>query len=59
MTLTVEQLEIQALAREFAEQELRPHAAQWDQARALDARVFAQLAEVGLGAWAMGLSPGE
>ena len=47
MTLTAEQLEIQALAREFAEKELRPHAPEWDQARALDDGVFAKLAEVG------------
>jgi alkylation response protein AidB-like acyl-CoA dehydrogenase len=44
---TPEQLEIQALAREFAERELRPHAAAWDQARAVDDGVFAKLAEVG------------
>ncbi len=47
MALTTEQLEIQALARDFAEGELRPHTARWDQARALDEEVFAKLAEVG------------
>ncbi|HUF75446.1 MAG TPA: acyl-CoA dehydrogenase family protein [Longimicrobiales bacterium] len=44
---TAEQLEIQALAREFAESELRPRAAGWDARRALDDRVFAELAELG------------
>ena len=47
MTLTPEQLEIQALAREFAERELRPRAAARDEAQALDADVFRQLAELG------------
>jgi len=44
---TAEQLEIQALAREFADGELRPHAAAWDAARALDEAVFGKLAELG------------
>jgi len=44
---TSEQLEIQALAREFAEGELRPYTAAWDQARALDDEVFTKLAELG------------
>jgi alkylation response protein AidB-like acyl-CoA dehydrogenase len=51
MTLTAEQLEtqaqIQALAREFADRELRPRSAAWDQARALDDGVFRQLGELG------------
>jgi alkylation response protein AidB-like acyl-CoA dehydrogenase len=47
MKPTADQLEIQALARAFAERELRPRAAAWDQARAVDDAVFAQLAEVG------------
>lgn len=47
MTLTAEQLEIQALARAFAEGEIAPRAAGWDQARALEPGIFAQLAEVG------------
>ena len=45
--LTSEQLEIQALAREFAETQLRPRAAEWDERRALDDEVFAELAELG------------
>jgi len=44
---TAEQLEIQALAREFAEAELRPHAPAWDDRRALDEEVFGKLAELG------------
>lgn len=47
MNATAEQLEIQALARAFAEGELRPRAAAWDAARALDAAVFAKLGELG------------
>ena len=41
------QAQIQALAREFADRELRPRSAAWDQARALDDRVFRQLGELG------------
>lgn len=47
MTLTAEQQEIRALAREFAEGEIRPHTAAWDEARALDDGIFAALAELG------------
>lgn len=47
MSPTPEQLEIQTLAREFADGELRPHAAGWDQVRALDDAVFGKLAELG------------
>lgn len=47
MEPTSEQLEIQALAREFADGELRPHAAAWDAGRALDEAVFGKLAELG------------
>ncbi|MEQ8330529.1 MAG: acyl-CoA dehydrogenase family protein [Longimicrobiales bacterium] len=47
MHWTAEQLEIRTLAREFAEGELRPHTARWDEARALDDGVFASLAELG------------
>ncbi|MFQ5536781.1 MAG: acyl-CoA dehydrogenase family protein [Gemmatimonadota bacterium] len=47
MKPTPEQLEIQSLARSFAEGELRPHAARWDAQRALDDDVFAKLAELG------------
>ena len=45
--LTDEQLELQALARDFAKAELRPHTAEWDAARALDPGVFTKLAESG------------
>jgi len=44
---TAEQLELQALAHDFAEAELRPHAAEWDQRCALDDDVFVKLAESG------------
>jgi alkylation response protein AidB-like acyl-CoA dehydrogenase len=44
---TAEQLEIQALARDFAEGELRPRAAEWDEARSIDDEAFAKLAELG------------
>lgn len=47
MGFTSEQLELQALARDFAEGELRPHAAEWDGARALDQAVFGKLGELG------------
>ncbi|MHB1194069.1 MAG: acyl-CoA dehydrogenase family protein [Longimicrobiales bacterium] len=45
--LSPEQLQVQALARDVADGELRPHAARWDEARALDAEVFGKLAELG------------
>ncbi|HSR42450.1 MAG TPA: acyl-CoA dehydrogenase family protein, partial [Longimicrobiales bacterium] len=45
--LTAEQREIRALAREFAGSEIRPRAAAWDEARALDDGIFSQLAELG------------
>ena len=44
---TAEQLEIQALARDFADGELAPHAAAWDEARSLGDDVFGKLAELG------------
>ncbi len=47
MSPTPEQLEIQSLAREFAEGELRPGSAEWDAARRMDDGVFDSLAEVG------------
>ena len=47
MSLSAEQQEVRALAHEFAERELRPRTAAWDQARALDEDVFAKLAEIG------------
>ncbi len=45
--LTSEQLEIRGLARDFAEGEIRPMAAGWDEARALDDAVFGKLGEMG------------
>jgi alkylation response protein AidB-like acyl-CoA dehydrogenase len=39
--------EIQAMAREFAASELRPHTAEWDARRTLDEDVFGKLAELG------------
>ncbi|MEZ4423227.1 MAG: acyl-CoA dehydrogenase family protein [Gemmatimonadota bacterium] len=47
MALTQEQLELRALAREFAQSELRPHSARWDAERRLDADVHGKLAELG------------
>jgi hypothetical protein len=44
---TSEQLEIQALARDFAGRELRSHGAAWDAGRALDDEIFEKLAEIG------------
>lgn len=44
---TAEQLEIRALAREFAEGEIRPYAPEWDAQRALDPQVFTKLGELG------------
>ena len=46
--LTEEQQAIQALAREFAEQEIAPHAADWDREHRFPREVFAKLAELGL-----------
>jgi len=47
MTWTQEQLEIQALAHEFAEGELRGESGAWDSARDLQEGVFGKLAELG------------
>lgn len=47
MTPTAEQLEIQSLARDFAEGELRPHTADWDARKSLDDDVWESLAELG------------
>ena len=44
---TPEQLEIRALARAFAEGEIRPHAARWDEERGLDPEIFGKLGELG------------
>jgi alkylation response protein AidB-like acyl-CoA dehydrogenase len=46
-SLSPEQLQVQALARDFADGEIRPHAARWDGARALDPELFGKLAELG------------
>jgi alkylation response protein AidB-like acyl-CoA dehydrogenase len=46
--LTPEQREIQALARDFAEREIDPHAAAWDREHTFPRDVFAKLAELGL-----------
>jgi alkylation response protein AidB-like acyl-CoA dehydrogenase len=45
---TAEQKEIQALARDFARQEIEPHAAEWDREHRFPRDVFAKLAELGL-----------
>ena len=46
--LTDEQREIQALAREFADTEIAPLAAEWDREHRFPAEVFARLGELGL-----------
>ena len=46
--LTAEQQEIQALARELADAEIAPHAADWDREHRFPHDVFGRLAEVGL-----------
>ncbi len=46
--LTPEQREIQALARELADSELAPHAAEWDRAHGFPRSLLARLAELGL-----------
>jgi alkylation response protein AidB-like acyl-CoA dehydrogenase len=46
--LAAEQKEIQALTREFARQEIEPHAAEWDRGHTFPRAVFAKLAELGL-----------
>lgn len=45
--LIEERRELQALARDFATAELRPHTAEWDEKRELDDGIFAKLAESG------------
>ena len=47
-SLTAEQREIQALAREFAEAEIVPHAAAWDREHRFPRDLFAKLGELGL-----------
>ncbi|MDQ3890896.1 MAG: acyl-CoA dehydrogenase family protein [Actinomycetota bacterium] len=46
--LSPEQREIQTLAREVAEAEIEPYAAQWNRKHAFPAELFPKLAEVGL-----------
>jgi alkylation response protein AidB-like acyl-CoA dehydrogenase len=46
--LTAEQREIQALAREFAGEEIEPHASQWDRDRGFPRELLVRLGEVGL-----------
>ena len=46
--LAPEQREIQALARDFAEAEIEPHAAEWDREHRFPRELFAKLAELGL-----------
>jgi alkylation response protein AidB-like acyl-CoA dehydrogenase len=45
---TAEQREVQALARDFARQEIEPHAADWDREHTFPRDLFAKLAELGL-----------
>ncbi len=45
--LTAEQVEIQSLAQEVAQRELRPKAPAWDRARSLDPAIFRRLGELG------------
>jgi alkylation response protein AidB-like acyl-CoA dehydrogenase len=46
--LSPEQREIQGLARDFARQEIEPHAAAWDREHRFPREVFTQLAALGL-----------
>jgi alkylation response protein AidB-like acyl-CoA dehydrogenase len=46
--LTEEQREIQALAREFADTEIAPHAADWDREHRFPRPLFTKLGELGL-----------
>jgi len=46
--LTAEQREIKALAREFAEAEIEPHAAEWDRQHRFPRDLYPKLAELGL-----------
>jgi alkylation response protein AidB-like acyl-CoA dehydrogenase len=47
-SLTDEQREIQALAREFAQAEIEPHAADWDREHRFPTELYEKLAELGL-----------
>jgi alkylation response protein AidB-like acyl-CoA dehydrogenase len=46
--LTSEQREIQALARDFAREQIEPHAAEWDREHRFPRELLSQLAELGL-----------
>jgi alkylation response protein AidB-like acyl-CoA dehydrogenase len=46
--LGAEQREIQALTRDFAREQIDPHAAEWDREHRFPKEVFARLAELGL-----------
>jgi alkylation response protein AidB-like acyl-CoA dehydrogenase len=46
--LSPEQREIQALTREFVQQEVEPHAAAWDREHRFPRELFAKLADLGL-----------
>ena len=46
--LTPEQREIQTLARDFAREQIEPHAAEWDREHRFPRQLFTQLAELGL-----------
>jgi len=46
--LTAEQREIQALAREFAQAEIAPHASEWDREHGFPPSLLARLGELGL-----------
>ena len=47
-SLTDDQREIQALAREFADAEIQPHAAEWDREHRFPRELYGKLAELGL-----------
>jgi len=47
-SLTDEQREIQALARDFAQAEIEPHAATWDREHRFPTELYGKLAELGL-----------
>ncbi len=47
MIVTEEQLEMRALAREFAHGELRPHSARWDAERGFDDDLLGKLSDLG------------
>ena len=45
--LSADQREIQALAREFAQAEIEPNAAEWDREHGFPRELFGKLAELG------------